>query len=98
MALDASKLLRVGPQNSNGPTLWVYASGTDAVNVVDNAGYFNDVADRLQVGDIIFVTPDTGAAGILKVDSNTRDLSASPPVKGVVDCINGLSLGTVDSD
>lgn len=98
MAFDASKLARIGPQNSNAPTLWTYASGSDALTTVDGSGYFNDAADRLQVGDIIFVVPSSGAAGILKVDSNTRDLTATPPVSGVVDTLNALSLGTTDSD
>lgn len=98
MSFDATKLCRVGPQNSNAPTLWVYASGSDAITTVDASGYFNSAAARLQVGDIIFVTPTSGACGILKVDTNTRDLTATPPVSGVVDTINGLSLGTIDSD
>ena len=98
MALDATKLSRIGPANSNSPVLWTYASGADAITAVDASGYFNSVAERLQPGDMIFVSPSSGACGILKVDTNTRDLSASPPVSGVVDTLNGLSLGTVDSD
>jgi len=98
MAFDDTKLQRVGPANSNAPTLWTYASGSDAIGTVDGSGYFNNAAPKLQVGDIIFVTPSSGACAIMKVDSNTRDLSASPPVEGVVDTLNGLSLGTTDSD
>lgn len=96
MSLDASKLsLLVSSPNGN---IWKYDSGSDAITAVDASGYFNDVAERLKVRDVIFVTPTSGAAGILKVDTNTRDLTATPPVSGVVDTINGLSLGTVDSD
>lgn len=89
MSFDASKLARVGPQNSNAPTLWTYASGADAITQVDASGYFNDAADRLQVGDIIFVVPTSLPAGILTVNANSS---------GVVDTVNGLSLGSIDSD
>ena len=98
MALDATKFSRLGPVNSNSPTIWTYASGADALTTCDGSGYFNSLADRLQVGDVILVVPSSGAGGFLKVDSNTRDLTASPPVSGVVDTLNALSLGTVDSD
>lgn len=98
MALDLSKLVRVGPQNSNAPTFWSYMSGDDAVTTVDGAGYFNDAADRLQVGDLIYVKPTSGAPGFVWVNANTRDLTASPPVAGVVDVSNALALSSVDSD
>jgi hypothetical protein len=32
------------------------------------------------------------------VTSNTRDLTASPPVAGVVDVTNAVSVGSIDSD
>lgn len=98
MALDRANFQRVGPQNSNAPTFFTYASGSDALTTVDGSGYFNDLAAILQPGDLIYVAPSSGACGFLKVDTNTRDLAASPPVEGVVDTLNALSLGTVDSD
>lgn len=98
MALDLTKLKRVGPQNSDGPTLWMYNSGADAITAVDAAGYFNGAADRLQDRDVIITCPTSGAPGITYVNSNTRDLTANPPVSGVVDVANHTSLGTIDSD
>lgn len=98
MAFNPATLGRIGPQNSNAPTLWTYASGGDALTAVDASGYFNDAAALLQVGDVIVVIPTSGAGGLVKVDSNTRDIAATPPVEGVVDTLNALSLGTVDSD
>lgn len=98
MAFDATKLQRLGPQNSNSPVHWTYSSGADATTAVDLTGFFNDAAGKLKVGDVIFVNPTSGASGFLKVVSNTRDLAASPPVEGVVDTLNALSLGVVDSD
>lgn len=98
MSFALASLKRVGPQCSNAPTIWTYASGADALTAVDLTGFFNAVAAKLKVGDVIYVTPTSGAAGLLRVDTNTRDLTASPPVAGVVDTLNALSLGTTDSD
>lgn len=89
-------LVRVGPQNSNGPTLWVYQT-TDALTDVDAENYFNAAAHKLQVGDWIFVSSST-TWGIMIVNANSRDLTASPPVSGVVDVTNALAAGTIDSD
>jgi hypothetical protein len=87
---------RVGPQNSNGPTIWTYADG-DALATIDGSGYFNLAADKLQVGDIIFAYGN-GVLGVAVVASNTRDMTASPPVEGVVDTSNFVSLSAIDSD
>lgn len=96
MALDRTKLQRVGPQNSNAPTVWTYST-SDALTTVDGSGYFNTAADLLQVGDWILVS-STSTYGIQIVNANTRDLTASPPVTGVVDVANALAAGTIDSD
>lgn len=96
MAYSSAGLQRIGPQNSNAPTLWSYAT-TDALTTVDGSGYFNDAAALLQVGDWIFVS-SSSTWGIHIVNANTRDLTASPPVEGVVDVTNALAAGTVDSD
>jgi hypothetical protein len=99
-----TNLLRLGPQNSNGPSIWTYAS-TDAIAAgaggVDASGYFNAAADRLQVGDLIYAykTDATVAAAFFVVLSNTRDLSATPPVSGVVNLANLSVLNTaINSD
>ena len=96
MAFSRLALQRVGPQNSGAPTLFTYAT-TDALTAVDAAGYFNDAADILRVGDWLFVSSST-TWGIHIVNANSRDLTASPPVSGVVDCTNALAAGLVDSD
>lgn len=87
---------RVGPSNDNCPTIWTYKT-TDALTAVDAAGYFNAVADRVKVGDWILVS-STSTYGIHIVNANSRDLTASPPVSGVVDVTNALAAGTIDSD
>lgn len=96
MAYDRTKLQRVGPQNSNAPTIFTYA-GTDALSTVDGSGFFDDAADILQVGDWILYSA-ASTYGIFIVNGNTRDLTASPPVAGVVDVTNALAAGTIDSD
>lgn len=96
MAFTRATLQRVGPQNSNAPTIWTY-SHTDALTTVDGSGYFNDAADILQVGDWILYSA-ASTYGVFIVNGNTRDLAASPPVEGVVDVTNALAAGTIDSD
>lgn len=85
---------------SNGPSFFSF-KGTDATTAVDASGYFNAVASRLKVGDLIFYykTDATVASGIYVVLSNTRDLTAVPPVSGVVDVANVQTIQTaIDSD
>lgn len=90
------KFTRIGPQNDNAPTLWAYATA-DALTTVDGASYFDSVANRVKVGDWIFVS-STSTWGVFIVNANSRDLTASPPVSGVVDVTNAISFGTIDSD
>ena len=96
MAYARAGLQRVGPQNSGAPTIFTYGT-TDALTTVDGNGYFNDAADVLQVGDWILVS-SSSTYGIQIVNANSRDLTASPPVEGVVDVTNALAAGTIDSD
>ena len=96
MAYSSAGLQRIGPQNSNAPTIWTYAT-SDALTTVDGAGYFNSAAGLLQVGDWIFVS-SSSTWGIHIVNANSRDLAASPPVSGVVDVSNAVSFGSIDSD
>jgi hypothetical protein len=67
MALNKSTLTHVqaGPNR-----LFVYGSGDDALATVSGAGYFNDAAGTLEVGDVIVVAPDAGTAGLVVVTSN----------------------------
>lgn len=96
MAFSRLALQRVGPQNATAPSIWTYATA-DALTAVDASGYFNDAAANLQVGDFIFVA-SSSTWGIHVVVSNTRDLTSSPPVEGVVDVSNALAAGAIDSD
>lgn len=106
MAFSPNTLQRIGPANRNAPSLYTYKTA-DTLATVDTSGYFNTEADgvataaaKLKVGDMIFAytTASSGSAGIAYVQGNTRDLTASPPVSGVVDLTNFTAVGTIDSD
>lgn len=81
--------------NDNCPTIWTYIT-TDSLATVCTSGYFNAVANKMKVGDLVFITsassPWTGGLAIVK--SNTRNLTANPPVAGVVDLFNATLVNT----
>ena len=74
------------------PALYVYTS-TDAHTAIDAAGYFNDLADTLVVGDMIIVHGATGG---------TRTVTMHVVVSNdgsTVDIGDGTTIGAVsDSD
>ncbi|HEV2178346.1 MAG TPA: hypothetical protein VGU20_31115 [Stellaceae bacterium] len=93
-----TQFTRVGPENDNCPTIWTYVS-TDTALTVCTSGYFNALAGKLKVGDLIYWTTASspwlaGSAGLAVVKSNTRNLLASPPVTGVVDLFSATVLNT----
>lgn len=97
MPVTLASLKRIGGIGVS-PKLYTYASAADSTATCDTAGYFNLAADKLQVGDVIIVTPTAAPSGILVVNQNTRDLTANPPVFGVVDTTSTTAVGTADSD
>lgn len=77
--------------NSSYPTLWAYTSA-DTVADVNTAGYFDDAAADLSVGDVIMAYLDTGGTPqvyLLWVNANDGT---------TVDVADGLALGTTDTD
>lgn len=88
MAYTHPSLQRVGPANSDSPTLWTYTTSGDAKAAIDTAGYFNDAADDLTVGDFIFVNASDGG-GIYFVNANDGT---------TVDTGDVLAVGAADSD
>tara|TARA_Y100000592_G_scaffold53112_1_gene83841 strand:- start:5347 stop:5628 length:282 start_codon:yes stop_codon:yes gene_type:complete len=83
----------IGGQSKKGtaPQLFTYTT-TDAVTVVDGAGYFNSVSDDVSVGDVIISVTSTG--GTLASSIHTVVSNAS----GVVDVSDGTSISQTDSD
>jgi len=90
-----TQFTRLGPANDNCPTIWVYVS-TDSLATIATSGYFNAVAGKLKVGDLIYATSAASpwSAGLAVVKSNTRNLTASPPVSGVVNLFNFTTINT----
>lgn len=86
---------RLGPPNDNCATIWTYVT-TDAIGPVASPGYFNAIAGKLKVGDMIYVTSASSPwlNALLIVRSNTRNILASPPVSGVVTTFAGFTLST----
>ena len=60
---------------SAAPAIYTYNNAVDNMDDISGAGYFNDAADILKVGDFIYATSAQGAANgrgtdLLRVDSN----------------------------
>lgn len=47
---------------SNGATLWQYKSPSDAIGMIDLAGYLNDASDMIQAGDMVLISAKDGGA------------------------------------
>lgn len=76
---------------ANGFTLWHYTT-VDTAADVDTAGYFNDAADMLRIGDMLFANVDTDgtpAGGIFYVNANAS---------GTVDVADMTQIGGTDTD
>lgn len=80
-------LLAYGAGNS----LWFYGTN-DLATVVDTSGYFNNVSDMVQVGDLIFAHVDkdgTPGFGVFAVTANAG---------GVVDVADLTNFAATDTD
>lgn len=94
MAFARSGWGALGGQSLAGslPALYVFTT-TDAHTVVDGSGYFNDLSDTLNVGDMIMVHGSTGGTRTITMHIVVSNAS------GVVDVSNGTVIGVVtDSD
>lgn len=97
MAYDRNLLQRIGSQNRGAPSIFTFRDDATAMAAIDGSGYFDDAADILLVDDLIYGVGSDGR-GVFVVLTNTRDLDASPPVRGVVDVANADLFGASDSD
>lgn len=90
-----SQFTRLGPPNDNCPTIWTYVS-TDSLSTITTSGYFNAVANKLKPGDLVYITSAASPwdAGLAVVKTNTRNLTATPSVSGVVDLFNATVVNT----
>jgi len=88
MAYTHPGIHRIGPTNSDVPTLWSYST-SDNQATINTSGYFNDAADDLTVGDVIFAHIGSGAVVLFPVLSNASS---------VVDVADGTVLAVTDTD
>lgn len=87
MAYSASGLTNMA--TGGGTNVWFYSS-TDALSAVRVSGYFNNAANMMNVGDVVFVyDSDAPTLGISVVLSNTGS---------VVDIADGTAITVTDSD
>src|ERR1700722_4079712 len=94
-----ANLSRASVGNDNSPTIWTYIT-TDALhpNGVSAGGYFNAVANKLKIGDLMYVySSTTPTAGLSIVLENSRTILASPPVAGVVHMADFTAIGVISS-
>jgi len=92
MAFDSAGLTTVSAaKRGNAPGIYAYKT-TDAIADVNTAGYFNNLSDTLEVGDLIYCVTSTGStavATLVYVLSNSG---------GAVDVNDGTTLANTDSD
>lgn len=77
------------------PSLWSYATA-DTAATVDTAAYFNDVAQMVNVGDLIYVASGAGSGGTLVV--TLMIVNAVNKTTGVVDVSDGTTVSATDTD
>lgn len=94
MAFVRNDFNTIGGQARAGvtPAMYVYTT-TEAHTAVDASGYFNDVSDIVNVGDMIIVHGSTGGTRTVTMHIVVSNAS------GVVDVSDGTTIGAVsDSD
>ena len=94
MAFVKSDFSALGGQSMRGsiPALYCYTT-TEAHTAVDASGYFNDLSDMLEVGDMIIVHGSTGGTRTITMHVVVSNAS------GVVDISDGTVIAAVtDSD
>ena len=93
MAFVRNDFNTIGGQARAGvtPAMYVYTT-TDAHTGVDGSGYFNDLSDILNVGDMIIVHGSTGGTRTVTMHVVVSNASS------VVDVSNGTVIAVVTDD
>jgi len=78
-------------KRGNAPSMYGYKT-TDAIADVNTSGYFNNLSDTLEVGDIIHCVTSTGSTAVVTLVYVVSNAS------GVVDVTDGTTLANTDSD
>jgi len=92
MAYSSTTFATIGASKSgNAVSLYAYST-TDTIATVNTEGYFNDISDTLEVGDVILVRSSTGGTQVLSLVYVLTNAS------GVVDVSDGLTITATDTD
>jgi hypothetical protein len=75
----------------NAPAMYGYKTA-DAIADVNTSGYFNTLAQTLNVGDVIHCVTSTGSTAVVTLVYVVSNAS------GVVDVTDGTTLSNTDSD
>lgn len=78
-------------KRGSAPSMYGYKTA-DSIADVNTAGYFNDLSDTLEVGDLIYCVTSTGSTAVCTL---TQVLSNA---SGVVDVADGTTLAATDGD
>ena len=92
MAYSSTGFATIGASKSgNAVSLYAYST-EDTIATVNTSGYFNDLSDTLQVGDVILVRSSTGATQALSL------VYVASNASGVVDVTDGLTITATNTD
>jgi D-arabinose 5-phosphate isomerase GutQ len=76
---------------ASGVRMWHYTT-TDAIAVVNTAGYFNGAIGMIGLNDLIFAVTSTGGTPAVSI-LYAKDVSAS-----AIDVTDGLTVTATDTD
>jgi hypothetical protein len=97
MAFDRSGLHCANPAAPPGSRIWTYQT-LDAGTVIRVAGYFNNAARELALGDIIFYSTVTGTIKTPTGITARGTLYVNSHAAGVLDCVDAVAHATTDTD
>lgn len=92
MAFSATGFVAVcAAKSGNAPSVYAYKT-TDAIADVNTSGYFNSLANSLNVGDLIYCVTSVGTTAVATLVYVVSNAS------GVVDVTDGTTLANTDGD
>jgi hypothetical protein len=77
MAFNKSELSQMAYTGANGGNAFWYYSNSDGDTVTD-AGYFNDAAEELSVGDLIYDVDGAGFVGVSTISDGVVAVATVP--------------------
>lgn len=78
MALAREELSQMAYTGAgNGNALWFY-SNSDSADIAGTVGYFNDVADELSVGDLIYDVDGAGFVAVSDISNGVVTVAVTP--------------------